>query len=68
MIELVFTVCLATSADTCQEKRLTYAENISPRVCMMMAQPELAKWSVGNPKWQIKRWHCKTVDFATVDL
>ncbi len=68
MIELVFTACLLSGDSVCTERKLTYVENISPMMCMMHAQPELAKWNEGFPKWQVKRWSCKMVDFTVVDL
>ncbi len=68
MIELVFTVCLLSSAVTCEEKRITYVENMTPRTCLRQAQPELARWNEGNPKWLIRRWTCRTVETTSIDL
>lgn len=61
MIELVFTACLITTPQTCEDRHLTFAENLNPMQCLRSAQPELAKWNEANPKWQISRWKCRTV-------
>lgn len=68
MIELVFTVCLLSSTATCEEKTITYLENITPRACLRQAQPELARWNEGNPNWQIRRWTCRAVEAKSIDL
>lgn len=34
-------------------------EGITPMQCMMIAQPKLAEWAQGNPKYRITRWTCK---------
>ena len=61
MIELVFTACLIASPEKCEDKHLTFAGNISPMACMMGAQPELAKWNEGHPKWRVGKWKCRSV-------
>lgn len=63
MIELLFVACLATSPDDCSERSLLFT-NISPMVCMMGAQPELAKWVASHPKFRIQSWRCKAVSYA----
>ncbi len=68
MIELLFTVCLFANEDICEERKLTFVENMSPMACMMGAQPELAKWSESHPKWRIGKWKCKMVDTQVVDI
>lgn len=67
MIELVFTACLIASPDKCEDKHLTFAENISPMACLMGAQPQLARWNEANPKWRIGRWKCRHVRTAARD-
>jgi len=60
MIELLATVCLIATPGQCKDVHLTYAaDSITPHQCMMFGQAELAKWSVGNPKWRIDRWKCQ---------
>lgn len=68
MIELVFTACLLTAPDRCDNKHLTYFENITPAACMMHSQVELAKWTALHPNWQIKRWKCQYVDTTARDV
>lgn len=65
MIELIFTACLVTSPERCEERNLTFMEPLSPMQCLMGAQPELAKWSEAHPKWQIGRWKCQSVRTAS---
>lgn len=67
MIELVFTACLLAAPERCGERRLTFTDAPSPMACMMNSQVELAKWSAAYPKWQVKRWKCQLVDFASTD-
>ena len=58
MTELLFTVCLAASPSVCEEQSLRYVD-LSPRTCVMAAQPELARWSVEHPGWSVRRWSCR---------
>lgn len=67
MIELVFTACLISSPTQCEDKHLTFAENMNPLQCLMGAQPELAKWNEAHPKWQINKWKCRSVRTASRD-
>lgn len=67
MIELAFTVCLIAASDTCTEKRLLFAETMTPMQCLTGAQVELAKWSEAHPKWRITRWKCGNASAITRD-
>lgn len=67
MIELIFTVCLVASPESCEERHLTFAEAMTPMQCLMGAQPELAKWSEAHPKWRIGKWRCRPVQTALRD-
>ncbi len=58
MTELFFVVCLATSPDVCEDQSLQYL-NVSPRVCTMQAQPQLARWADEHPGWRVRRWTCR---------
>lgn len=58
MTELLFVVCLATSPKVCEERSLQYVD-LSPRTCVMAAQPELARWVVDHPGWSVQRWTCR---------
>lgn len=63
MIELLVSVCLITDPQQCKDVRLSYvADGMTPRQCLMGAQPELAKWSAGHPKWRIDKWRCQKPD------
>ena len=61
MIELVFIACLYAAPDVCRENNLVFIEAISPRTCMMQAQPQLAKWVENHARWRIARWRCQAV-------
>ncbi len=60
MIELIFIACLSTAPGQCRERSLLYAD-ISARVCVMRAQPELARWAEAHPRWRVARWRCAPV-------
>ena len=62
MIALVFLTCLATEPDTCRERNLVFAENLTPMACAMQAQPILAEWRNGHPDWRIAGWRCMPAD------
>lgn len=67
MIELVFTACLLADMKHCQEKSLQFMEeNLTPMRCLMGAQPELAKWAEGHPKWAIMKWSCQKKKFENI--
>jgi hypothetical protein len=60
MIENLVTVCFITDPAKCKEVHQTYAsEAVTPHQCMMFGQAEIAKWSMGNPKWKIDKWKCQ---------
>jgi hypothetical protein len=60
MLELVVSVCLIQDPSRCKDVSLVYsAEMTTPMQCMMGAQPEIAKWMEGHPKWALKRWACR---------
>lgn len=61
MIELLFTACLATAPDVCEQKSLTFVD-VTPMACMMGAQPELAKWQVEHPKFSVQGWKCRMIN------
>ncbi|MEI4472749.1 hypothetical protein [Frigidibacter sp. MR17.24] len=62
MIALVFMACLPNGASDCREQQLLFSsENLTPYMCLMQAQPELAKWTAGHPGWTIAKWGCRRV-------
>lgn len=67
MIELLFVTCLVTAPDDCRERSLLYTD-ITPMTCLMGAQPELAKWAAGHPKFAIRSWRCRRVNLAQKDI
>ncbi len=58
MLRLVFTVCLATEPDICEQRELQIFEQIPLMACMTGAIPELAVWRQTHPNWRIARWGC----------
>lgn len=66
MIELLFVACLATDPLECRQRSLVFT-GITPMTCMMGAQPELARWTVENPKFRVTQWKCRVVSYAEVD-
>lgn len=60
MIELVASVCLITSPQTCKDIHLSYAaDSVTSQQCLMLGQAELAKWNEGQPKWRVAKWTCQ---------
>ncbi len=59
MIELVVSVCLISAPEKCKDVSLVYiGESVTTLQCVMGAQPEIAKWMEGHPKWQLRGWRC----------
>lgn len=66
MIELLFVTCLSAATpqtETCQERSLVFTD-VTPMMCMMGAQPQLAKWVEEHPDQKVKSWKCRMVNFA----
>ena len=65
MYELIISACMISSPQTCKDIHLTYMDKIAtPFQCMRYGQPEMAKWSVTNPDWNIKKFRCGRVDVS----
>ena len=58
-IDLVITVCAVLSPVNCEERHLVFSSDVSPRQCVMAAQPYIAKWAGEHPKWNAVRWRCE---------
>jgi hypothetical protein len=59
MIEVVAMVCFMNDPAKCKDVHLSFAaESVTPQQCMMYGQMELAKWTEGNPNWQIRKFKC----------
>ena len=69
MIVLVLSVCLLGEAQTCKQVHLSYAtSSVTPMQCMMGGQAQIAQWSNGNPKWQVRRWKCMPATQLAKDI
>lgn len=66
MIELMFVACLATAPEECSERSLLFTD-VTPMMCLMGAQPELAKWVNQHPTYEIKSFKCRAVSFSERD-
>ena len=66
MIELVFTVCLLTSPEKCEERAIQYVD-VTPTSCMMNASPYLARWVGQHPGWKVTRWKCESPSARKID-
>ncbi len=65
MFELIISVCLLNTPETCKNVHLTYMGQIStPYHCMNRGQPEMAKWLSHHPEWSIRKWRCGRVDVS----
>jgi hypothetical protein len=58
-IDLVLTVCAVLSPTTCEERHLVFSSEVSPRQCVMAAQPYIAQWVSEHPKWTAVKWRCE---------
>ena len=57
MIEVVAMVCFIHESERCKDIHLCFAaEVVTPQQCMLYGQMELAKWTVGHPNWQIRKF------------
>lgn len=68
MIELVFMACLSATPQICEERAMPIAEVANPAACLVSAQPRLAEWVEGHPKWRITRWKCRSTTGRAVDI
>lgn len=58
MIDLVLSVCLATSPTTCKEEHLYYESRGTLAQCMMLSSPYVAEWAGNHQDWTVKSWTC----------
>lgn len=59
LIDLVLTVCLLSNPTSCRTEHLYFENRGTLSQCMIMAPPEIAKWSQGHPAVKITRWTCE---------
>lgn len=67
VVELIFVACLMHVPNECEERAMVFTE-ITPHICVMGAQPELARWASTNPNWAISSWKCRYVDTRSADI
>ena len=56
MIEIWFIACSLLAGQQCRDVHLTfYSDNLTPFECMHYGQSAIAKWTMENPNWILKR-------------
>lgn len=62
-VHIVILVCMISTPDTCEERRLNvdYLGG-TPGMCVQASPPSLAAWRMRHPQWRIKRWTCRDDD------
>ncbi len=58
MIDLVLTVCLTAQPANCRIEHLYFESHGSLVQCMVLAPPEIAKWTAEHPTFKVVRWKC----------
>jgi len=58
LIELVLTGCALSLPNQCEDRRLSFAADVSLNQCVMNA-PYIAQWINEHPKWVAARWRCE---------
>jgi len=58
LIDLVLTVCLMADPAKCRTEHLYFENRGSLFQCMLLAPPEIAKWSERHPALRVVRWKC----------
>ncbi|ACL61167.1 hypothetical protein [Methylobacterium nodulans] len=54
---LYFTACLAGAPESCEMRRLPLDVD-EARICLRLAQPQLARWIGSHPEYRITEWRC----------
>ena len=55
-IEVIFMACSLLNGQQCREVHLGfYSESLSHFECMLYGQSAIAKWTMDNPNWILKR-------------
>jgi hypothetical protein len=62
LIDLVLTVCLMADPAKCRTEHLHFESRGSLFQCMLLAPPEIAKWSEQHPALKVVRWKCAYPD------
>ncbi|MGE0283139.1 MAG: hypothetical protein AB7P20_21320 [Rhizobiaceae bacterium] len=58
LVDLILTVCLASTGSNCREEHLYFESRGSLVQCMILAPVEIVKWSKEHPKMKVVRWKC----------
>jgi hypothetical protein len=59
MIEIVISTCLLADPGVCRDQTIPLLSVVSPVHCVMMAPPQVARWSEEHPQWRVVRWQCR---------
>lgn len=62
LIDLILTVCLMADPRDCRTEHLYFESRGSLFQCMLLAPPEIAKWSAEHPAHRVVRWRCAYPD------
>jgi hypothetical protein len=62
MIDLILTVCLTAHPTNCRTEHLYFESHGSLVQCMLLAPPEIAKWTAEHPAFKVVRWRCAFPD------
>lgn len=61
MLELTALVCFIAQPAHCKDVSLNVSDTLTPLQCLMLAEPEGAKWVEKNPGWRIAKLTCGRV-------
>lgn len=62
LVDLILTVCVAAHPAECRTEHLYFESRGSLVQCMVLAPPEIAKWSKEHPALKVMRWKCAFPD------
>lgn len=58
LVDLILTVCLTASPDSCRTEHVYFEDRGSLVQCMFHASIYIAPWSQENPNLKVVRWKC----------
>ncbi|MDH6234412.1 hypothetical protein M2281_005030 [Mesorhizobium soli] len=58
LVDLILTVCLTANPTHCQDEHLYFESLGSLNQCIVLAQPQIAKWVGEHPTFTVVRWTC----------
>ncbi len=62
LIDLILTVCLLADPAKCRTEHLYFESHGTLFQCMLLAPPEIAKWTEEHPALKVVRWRCAWPD------